>query len=58
MERMERGDETWPGILDRLVNKTYVSRHSSLLYMFFVARTHKKNEIMVSLGRILGLKTF
>lgn len=30
----ERGDDTWRGIPDRLVNETYVSRHSSM-YMFF-----------------------
>ena len=37
---MERGDDTWRGIPNRLVNETYVSRHISM-YMFFVARTHK-----------------
>lgn len=34
LSSMEREDDTWRGIPNRLVNETYVSRHSSM-YMFF-----------------------
>jgi hypothetical protein len=40
LSSMERGDDTWRGIPDRLVNETYVSRHSSM-YIFFGARTNQ-----------------
>jgi hypothetical protein len=63
---MERGDDTWRGIPDRLVKETYVSRHSSM-YMFFGARTHKSNveamdwlwhdSSLVRLRSTLGLVT-
>lgn len=36
LSSIERGDDTWRGIPDRLVNETYVSRHSSIyIYILF-----------------------
>ncbi|KAK7373325.1 hypothetical protein VNO80_06727 [Phaseolus coccineus] len=36
--KKERGDDTWHGIPDRLVNEMYVSQHSSIYLFFHLAR--------------------